>query len=120
MKKLKQSIIIMDEHDADKHKRKNLKNFVYYALIRNQLFEVPSSASPIDRGAWAPCEKCKSCWTCKFAIYPVICESSKCFSCDHLSGYEPLKFCSHCGRPLTEEAWAELGNQVRGLERGAL
>ncbi len=66
----------------------------------------------IDRSEWEGCRKCRSCWTCKSAIEPVRAENSKCFVCEDLSNYEPLNFCPHCGRPLTEEAWVELERRV--------
>lgn len=68
----------------------------------------------IDRSKWEACRKCRSCWTCKSAIEPVRAENSKCFLCEDSSNYEPLNFCPHCGRPLTEEAWAELERRLRG------
>lgn len=68
----------------------------------------------IDRSEWEGCRKCRSCWTCKSAIEPVRAENSKCFLCEDLSNYEPLNFCPHCGRPLTEEAWVELERRLKG------
>ena len=52
----------------------------------------------IDREAWKPCEECQP------------------RKLDHfiLNRYG-VKFCRHCGRPLTLEAWAELEKRVRGV-----
>lgn len=66
----------------------------------------------IDRDKWGQCHKCRSCWTCKSAIEPVRAENSKCFPCEDLSNYEPLNYCPHCGRPITEKAWAELEMRI--------
>lgn len=64
----------------------------------------------IDREAWEPCQRCSSkCLTC------AVNETKKCTSCKEGSNYLPLyKFCPKCGRPLTEEAWAELEKRLRG------
>lgn len=51
----------------------------------------------INREAREPCECCRSA---KF-----------------MNGKMMYKFCQSCGRPLTEEAWAELEKRVRGLWR---
>lgn len=45
----------------------------------------------IDREAWEPCELCE--------------KQRKVFNED---------FCGNCGRPLTQEAWAELEKRLRG------
>lgn len=62
----------------------------------------------IDREAWTGCTcntKEKSCCTCV---------SLRCQFCIGESEYKQGKYCSACGRPLTEEAWAELEKRVRG------
>lgn len=50
----------------------------------------------LDRSRW---EKCRGCDLCKndYAVY-------------HIFPY--YKFCPMCGRPLTEEAWAELERRI--------
>ena len=72
----------------------------------------------LDRSAWEPCNRCKSCWTCKSAIEPVRAENSKCFLCEYLSNYEPLNYCPHCGRPLTDAAWEMLERRLAGRSGG--
>lgn len=64
----------------------------------------------IDREAWKPCFKCESkCYYCMFN------GSDRCRKCKDYNQYKPMrKFCSECGRPLTEEAWAELEKRLRG------
>lgn len=73
---------------------------------------VPYAYPParIDREAWDPCQRCGSkCLTC------AVNETRKCTSCKGWSNYLPLyKFCPKCGRPMTEEAWAELEKRLRG------
>ena len=79
----------------------------------------PDAKKPprLDRSAWEPCNRCKSCWTCKSAIEPVRAENSKCFLCEYLSNYEPLNYCPHCGRPLTDAAWEMLEKRLEGARK---
>ncbi len=72
----------------------------------------------IDREKWEPCEKCKytpenACRKCQNEIcnaeyrYP-------CTGCNDQSRFVAKRFCQNCGRPLTEEAWAELERRCLG------
>lgn len=67
---------------------------------------------PIDRDKWEPCVMCESCVNCWF------CMNSKtgrpCIDCDKYSKFNPVSYCRYCGRPLTQEAWAELEKRIRG------
>lgn len=70
----------------------------------------------IERDAWESCNECAtSCWNCvdfdeDEDIYPISCQC-----CVNRNNYRPrFKFCSECGRPLTEEAWAALEKRLRG------
>ena len=68
----------------------------------------------IDREAWTGCicnTKSKSCCTCV---------SLRCQFCIGESEYKRGKYCSACGRPLTEEAWAELEQRMEGLSHAPL
>lgn len=64
----------------------------------------------IDREAW---EQCGLCGTLNDEI---MCKFSKKTEYDQstTSRYAMARFCPNCGRPLTEEGWAELGKRVRG------
>lgn len=66
----------------------------------------------IDREAWKPCKDCRSCKSCRFSCFDKRCDP--CRKCKRRERYEPRKFCPSCGRPLTEEAWAELEMRLRG------
>lgn len=70
--------------------------------------------TPLDRSRWEGCETCgtKHCWACK----NVLCleEENPCSACNMGSEFEPIGFCPDCGRPLTEEAWAELERRING------
>lgn len=64
----------------------------------------------IDQKKWEPCQSCDSkCLTC------MINETDKCRRCKDYKYYLPLyQFCPVCGRPLTDQAWAELEKRLRG------
>ena len=62
----------------------------------------------IDMEAWSGCvctTSDKSCCTCV---------SMNCHICIRQSEYKLGRYCSACGRPLTEEARAELEKRLRG------
>ena len=69
----------------------------------------------IDREAWEPCEECeeRNCDNCLFCEY--LSGMEPCKSCYSAKKWKPIsRFCSECGRPLTEEAWAELEKRLGG------
>lgn len=68
----------------------------------------------IDREAFG-CQFCngKFCGNCLYDALPV--QIEPCRSCESHSKWETdYRFCPHCGRPLTPEAWAELEKRLRG------
>lgn len=72
----------------------------------------------IDREAWDGCEFCKN-GTASFD-YGVNVSIGKekivdgpCISIEEFGGFA-ISWCPMCGRPLTEEAWEELENRLRG------
>lgn len=69
----------------------------------------------IDREAWEPCNLCrgKQCSRCaRFLRKDSYKFCSRCFTGQE---YIPLTdYCPKCGRPMTEEAWAELEKRLRG------
>lgn len=68
----------------------------------------PCRIAGIPREAWTGCvcnTKEKSCCTCV---------SMRCQFCIGRSEYRRGRYCSSCGRPLTEEAWTELEKRLRG------
>lgn len=70
----------------------------------------------IDREAWKPCGECerKICDNCRYSEYLSYLEPCK--SCENASKWKPMQnFCRECGRPMTEEAWAELEKRLRGV-----
>lgn len=69
----------------------------------------------LDRSWWEGCKECVPSW-CKTCIrYDVRNMDTICtFSCINHSKHKPNNFCQSCGRPLTEEAWAELERRIGG------
>lgn len=53
----------------------------------------------LDRGRWNGCD------TCKNPIFATCCRGLL---------NEPVNYCPNCGKPLTEEAWAELYRKIGG------
>lgn len=75
----------------------------------------------VDREKWKPCGACivyerhkGYCGTCRRddGEHGLL----RCFDCGIGSDlWEPkTKYCSSCGRPLTDAAWAELEKKIRG------
>lgn len=69
----------------------------------------------LDRSWWVGCKECVPPW-CKTCIrYDVRNMDTICtFSCINHSKHKPNNFCQSCGRPLTEEAWAEMERRMSG------
>lgn len=62
----------------------------------------------IDREAWEPCAKCVGCGNCYYFLYDD--DEYPCNKClkestdkNQYPKFEPIGFCKHCGRPLTDE-----------------
>lgn len=75
---------------------------------------IRAQQAKLDRSLWEGCPVCitNECETCKYTYcrkreYP-------CCDCSRNKKYEPDGFCPVCGRPLTEEAWAELERRING------
>lgn len=69
--------------------------------------------TPLDRSRWEGCQECtpQSCGTC--LRYDNRNTGDPCTtSCIKHSKYKPVNFCKNCGRPLTDEAWAELERRI--------
>ena len=70
----------------------------------------------LNREAWEPCAECKpNCMTCVNNWEGTKSIPKVCSNCVRYSNYKPeYKYCYECGRPLTEEAWAEMERRVFG------
>lgn len=71
--------------------------------------------TPLDRSRWEGCKECTplSCGTCVRYNHRNIGDPCT-TACIRYSKRKPVKFCKNCGRPLTEEAWAELERRING------
>lgn len=68
--------------------------------------------------SWKPCEECApNCLDCVGSdedVYPTACQC-----CVNHNNYKPrFKYCSECGRPLTEDACVELAKHIRAFDMG--
>lgn len=74
----------------------------------------------IDRSKWEACGNCKkACWNCKHNLFCCEGNDKECDDCVNQSKWEwggYQRYCSKCGRPLTEEAWTELEWRLRMSE----
>lgn len=75
----------------------------------------------IDRSKWGPCEFCGYTEYPDKKFYPkngylFYAGFTKQYAADefHEEETEDVRYCPKCGRPLTEEAWAELERRLRG------
>lgn len=66
----------------------------------------------LDRSRWEGRTHCENrcCCTCKYSTTSET--KSPCKECDVEEMHDPQNFCPNCGRPLTEEAWAELERRI--------
>lgn len=69
----------------------------------------------IERKVWEPCEECVSCENCKHSVDYDYGEYKFCNQCVGNSNFIPNNFCQNCGRPLTDEAWAEMEKRLGGV-----
>jgi len=78
-----------------------------------ELVAIRAQPHTLDRSRWVGCKECVPPW-CKTCIrYDVQNMDTICkFSCINHSKHKPNNFCQSCGRPLTEEAWAELERRI--------
>lgn len=67
-----------------------------------------------DRSRWEGCHHCnnKCCCTCIHSTKDM--NDEPCCACCSASEYKAGEYCPNCGRPLTEEAWAELERRING------
>ena len=70
------------------------KTLQHICVRANELAQAHSPAAHIDRDKWGPCKICGIRGMTEALIL------------------KRERFCAHCGRPLTEEAWAELERRV--------
>lgn len=98
--------------DAEALKRYLIDVVGFYPAIVNRAIEKQPIINTfhIDRGKWSSCECNGNKETC------CTCVSMLCHSCFRHSEYKRGRYCSSCGRPLTEKAWEELEKRLEGME----
>lgn len=67
----------------------------------------------IDREAWEPCEWCEEYGNSRYKLYAGYC-MQKAADDIYEEETEELNYCPKCGRPLTEDALAELEKRLMG------
>ena len=100
-------------------------------LEQNEVFKIaisalrsaPQPGKPLTldqlRVRWKGCDSCKAaCWNCSHNL--LCCEDNdkECHYCFDQSMWEYNNYrdyCPDCGRPLTDEAWAELEQRLQGM-----
>lgn len=96
------------------HAGKN-REFVYSG---ERSCKVNGIARKIDREKWEPCEHCKPSKNAldRWGPHQFPIDDGAIYYYDVDDGWEgeEINFCPWCGRPLTEEAWAELERRVCG------
>lgn len=97
--------------------RKQEVNFEYDIESRGmEVYAYPSAH--IDRSEREPCEHCKPSdyppdrWGAHG--FPVVGNEIYFYDTEYGWEGEEIKYCPWCGRPLAEEAWAELERRLRG------
>ena len=97
-----------------------------YADFKDDINSIPAFAQPGKpltlgqlRERWKGCDSCKAaCWNCSHNL--LCCEDNdkECHYCFDQSRWEYnnyRNYCPGCGRPLTDEAWAELEQRLQGM-----
>ena len=86
-----------------------------YNIEERGLKIYPYPPAHIDRSKWEPCGACKNDEiTIHVPGFRAMAVCNQHMDREAFDVTLRLKFCSWCGRPLTEEAWAELERRVRG------
>lgn len=83
------------------------------AALRSQ-----QATTQLDRSRWEGCDWCsrRYCNNCFWQIKTK--DSSRCERCIDKSEWAPIvSYCSNCGRPLTEGAWAETESRIGRNDR---
>lgn len=102
-----EAIKLLDHKTQKDELRKIGKGFCCVAAV-NEALNMAISAlraqqTPLDRSRWEGCHYCDDQET--------VMELDWIYGLDHI--LHDYKFCPMCGRPLTEEAWAEMERRLR-------
>lgn len=89
-------------------------------LLKDKQQAARRAPAKLDRRRWEGCSACasKCCELCLYQNFGG--DDWPCNVCrDGFTGYKPVNYCPACGRPLTEEAWAELERRIGGNDGSA-
>lgn len=81
---------------------------------------IPHRPAKMDRSRWEGCEMCSTKWSeedwGEGGAHDFRVDGDTLYFFDTQFGWEGVKskYCPFCGRPLTEEAWAELERRMSG------
>ena len=121
----------MDIEEAIQHLKEARKYPVAYSEQEQEAYEKVFAAlraqqtpSKLDRSRWNGCEHCDVEWEpgeywsddFEYDSHEFRIDDDSILYHDSRFGWEgvTIKFCPFCGRPLTEEAWAELERRING------
>lgn len=88
-------------------------------LVACAALRAQQAPARLDRIRWKGCEYCNDPQPYKDCVLPDGTERFLCALDDQplpscYINTRHVEFCPHCGRPLTEEAWAELERRIEG------
>lgn len=113
---------IDDLFESNQWKLVNISGIMHYDEMAYQFLEYCRTCqlSKLDRSRWVGCELCSATWSkkdwCEGGAHDFRIDGNELLYYDEKFGWEgiTIKFCPNCGRPLTEEAWAELEQRIGG------
>lgn len=101
----------MSREDAIKHLNSYIGNDCYtdfhQEVCKMAVAALRAQPAKLDRSRWEGCEWCENTGA-------VIIEQHHAFRSKRKRGSAVAIYCPSCGKPLTEDAWAELERRIRG------
>lgn len=84
---------------------------LHLQMSADKLYEIIKAErnAPLDRSQWEECDTCNNTPGIMFGVVTMSVGKRFLSIEDH-----SFQFCPECGKPLTEEAWAELEQRIGG------